>query len=219
MWATHVRVRVNDGGGPKYERWKIMEGTGQRSAKGFIKRTLLRSQKDSNVYYYQSFWETPEDPEHFGESDVFQNLAKDYGARDVFADPMLREDSDIIFDDVAAPGVIADASNPWVIHVSVIVNDEADAQERYRRWKILEGTEQVKARGFIKRTLLQSRDRPTHFYYQSFWEAEHFAHEFSATPEFKDLFAKHSPVGVFAVPQVLEQCDVIFDEVAEPVAS
>lgn len=216
MWATHVKVVTVPDGGPRYEQWKIMEGTAQRLAPGFIKRTLLRSQENPNVYYYQSFWEHEDQPAAFGASQAFQDLSKQYGPQGIFAEPMLREDSDIVFDDVAAPGVIADPSSPWVIHVSVVVNEEADAQQRYRTWKILEGTEQCKSRGFIKRTLLQSRDTPTRFYYQSFWEEEHFAHDFSATDAFKELFAKHSPVGVFAKPQVLEHCDVIFDEVGRP---
>src|SRR5689334_9323180 len=42
-WAFHVTVRVEPGGGPVYERWKIVEGEGQRAARGFIKRTLLRA--------------------------------------------------------------------------------------------------------------------------------------------------------------------------------
>jgi heme-degrading monooxygenase HmoA len=128
---------------------------------------------------------------------------------------MLREDCDLIFDETAGPGVVADASNPWIIHVSVVVHDEPENYAKYKRWKTLEGTAQRHAPGFIKRLLVQSQSRPNHFYYTSWWEAEHCAHDFSAGDDFKRLFAAYSPVGVFAVPQVLEHCDVVFDELAE----
>jgi heme-degrading monooxygenase HmoA len=101
-WTFHVTVRVKPGGGATYERWKVAEGVGQRAARGFIKRTLLRSRANPNVYYYQSFWESQAWSHSYSQSPAFTVPFAELDPNPVFAEPMLRQDCDIVLD-VAAP--------------------------------------------------------------------------------------------------------------------
>jgi heme-degrading monooxygenase HmoA len=101
-WTFHVTVRVKPGGGAAYERWKVAEGVGQRAARGFIKRSLLRSRANPNVYYYQSFWEVQAWSHSYSQSPAFTVPFAELDPTPVFAEPMLRQDCDIVLD-VAAP--------------------------------------------------------------------------------------------------------------------
>jgi heme-degrading monooxygenase HmoA len=101
-WTFHVTVRVKPGGGAAYERWKVAEGVGQRTAHGFIKRTLLRSRANPNVYYYQSFWEAQTWSHSYSQSPAFTVPFAELDPNPFFAEPMLRQDCDIVLD-VAAP--------------------------------------------------------------------------------------------------------------------
>jgi hypothetical protein len=101
-WTFHVTVRVKPGGGAAYERWKVAEGVGQRAARGFIRRTLLRSGANPNVYYYESFWEAQAWSHSYSQSPAFTVPFAELDPNPVFAEPMLRQDCDIVLD-VAAP--------------------------------------------------------------------------------------------------------------------
>lgn len=56
-----------------------MEGTAQRTAHGFVKRTLLRSRTETTVYYYQSFWESKPQADAFGETAALESLLTEFG--------------------------------------------------------------------------------------------------------------------------------------------
>jgi heme-degrading monooxygenase HmoA len=97
-WTFHVSVRVKPGGGAAYERWKVAEGVGQRAARGFIKRTLLRSRANPSVYYYASFWEAQAWSHRYSQSPAFTIPFAELDPNPVFAEPMLRQDCDIVLD-------------------------------------------------------------------------------------------------------------------------
>ena len=102
-WCFHVSVKVKAGGGSVYERWKVAEGEGQRAARGFIKRTLLRSKADPNVYYYQSFWESEAACQVYSQSDAFTSTFARLDPATSFAEPMVRHDCEIVLDYSARP--------------------------------------------------------------------------------------------------------------------
>jgi heme-degrading monooxygenase HmoA len=97
-WCFHVTVRVKPGGGTVYKRWKVAEGDGQRAARGFIKRTLLRSKADPSVYYYQSFWESEAACQAYSQSDAFTTTLARLDPAASFAEPMVRHDCEIVLD-------------------------------------------------------------------------------------------------------------------------
>ncbi|GIW07150.1 MAG: hypothetical protein KatS3mg060_1955 [Dehalococcoidia bacterium] len=102
----------------------------------------------------------------------------------------------------------------WILHVKATVQPGGNAQ--YEAWKIAEGQLQRKAPGFIKRSLVHSRTDPRFYFYQSAWESYEQAHAFMESEEFKALIAQHRPADVFEVAMERDECELIFDEVAEP---
>lgn len=100
----------------------------------------------------------------------------------------------------------------WILHVKATVKPGDEAQ--YERWKITEGEEQCKAPGFIKRTMVRSKDRKGIYFYQSAWETKEQAHEFMSSEHFKELYAKLRPDNTFEVPMERDECELVFDEVA-----
>jgi heme-degrading monooxygenase HmoA len=102
-WCFHVTVRVKPGGDSVYERWKLAEGEGQRAARGFIKRTLLRSKADPSLYYYQSFWESEAACQAYSQSEAFTATFARLNPAASFAQPMARDDCEIVLDQSARP--------------------------------------------------------------------------------------------------------------------
>ena|SRR5579871_2190175 len=97
-WSFHVTVHVKPGGASIYEQWKITEGEGQRAARGFIKRTLLRAKSPAGVYYYQSFWESEAACQAYSQSEAFTSAFERLNPAAAFARPMQRHDCEIVLD-------------------------------------------------------------------------------------------------------------------------
>ena len=196
-WAHHVRVRVRPEARAAFER-AARAGVGALlEAPNFLSRTLLRSQLDPTVCFQQSVWRAEPPPEVL----VLPATA--------LAEPAVDEACDVVFDEVAEPHVVADASHPWTFHVTVRV--QPGGGPVYERWKVAEGVGQRAARGFIKRSLVRSRVDPHVYYYQSFWEDQRFSHAYSQSTTFTSLFEQLNPAPVFAVPMLREDCDIVLD--------
>lgn len=84
----------------------------------------------------------------------------------------------------------------------------------FLEWKRREGELQVKAPGFIKRSLHRNADDPNIYYYISWWQTEDQMHGFAQTPGFKRAF-EETGVGQIGSERVLTLVHEVFDEAGE----
>src|SRR5262245_30768936 len=71
-----------------------------------------------------------------------------------------------------------------MIGVHVEFHIKPGQEQRFLDWKAREGEMQVKAPGFIKRSMSQSVENPNIYYYVSYWNSTEQMRAFADRPEF-----------------------------------
>lgn len=102
MYLFHSTVRCRSGQADSYEQRTVSATAGILKAKGFIRRILLRSQDDRDVFFYISIWESEELLQAYRSSD-FVTQWKDGRTLDVLSESVTRVVCDLVVDETAAP--------------------------------------------------------------------------------------------------------------------
>lgn len=79
MVGIHVKFKIKEGDENilKFLDWKNREGKLQIKAQGFVKRYMTRDAEDPTVFFYSSFWQTPEQQHAFAQTEEFKrNMAE-----------------------------------------------------------------------------------------------------------------------------------------------
>jgi heme-degrading monooxygenase HmoA len=69
VYLFHSTLRAKPGKADAYQERTISSTLGILDAPGFVRRILLRSKQDSDVFFYMSFWDTKEQLLAFRQSD------------------------------------------------------------------------------------------------------------------------------------------------------
>lgn len=105
MFLFHSTVRCRPGKADAYEQRTMSATDGILTAKGFIRRILLRSQDDRDVFFYISIWESETLLQAYRSSD-FVTQWKDGRTLDVLTESVERIVCDLVVDESAAAKVV-----------------------------------------------------------------------------------------------------------------
>jgi heme-degrading monooxygenase HmoA len=87
--------------------------------------------------------------------------------------------------------------------------------ERLLEWKRREGELRRRAPGFLKRTLLRSREDPDRFFYQSCWRSHEAVLAFLHSPQFEAAITA-SAVRPAIAQRTVTRIHEVFDETGAP---
>ena len=87
--------------------------------------------------------------------------------------------------------------------------------ERLLEWKRREGELRRRAPGFLKRTLLRSREDPDRFFYQSYWQSREAMLAFLHSPQFEAAITA-SAVRPAIARRTVTLVHEVFDETGAP---
>jgi heme-degrading monooxygenase HmoA len=101
-----------------------------------------------------------------------------------------------------------------MVGVHVEFHIRAGQEQKFLNWKIKEGEMQVKAPGFIKRSMSQSVENPNIYYYVSYWSSTEQMRAFADSPEFAKA---QQETGVHDATEVRNVVNVteVFDDKGE----
>lgn len=187
MIGIHVTFTIPPADTEKYFRWKAAASPLLRKAPGFISRSLHHSVEQPDVYYTINYWETLEQMQAVGASAEFAAAKEEVGLVPGAWPSELFHVTEIFNEGSELPGYAADGRPMLGVHVEFVC--KPGKEDLLLAWKTLEGTEQRRTPGFLKRSLHQNVEQPNVFYYLSYWETQAQMESFAAGEWFKTAAA------------------------------
>lgn len=98
------------------------------------------------------------------------------------------------------------------VHVRFVI--KPGQEQKFLKWKQVEGEMQVKAPGFVKRSMSQSVEDPNVYFYVSYWNSTEQMRAFADRPEFA-VAQKETGVHDATEERRIENIVEIFDDKGE----
>lgn len=187
MIGIHVTFTIPPADVETFFRWKAAASPLLRRAPGFISRSLHHNVEQPDVYYTINYWESLEHMQAVGASAEFARAKEQAGLIPGAWPSTLVHVTEVFNEGSELPGYTADGRPMLGIHVEFVC--KPGKEDGLLAWKALEGTQQRKTPGFLKRSLHRNVEQPNIFYYVSYWETREQAEAFGSSEWFKTAAA------------------------------